>query len=88
MRRLLCAKSARRLVLKSILRLSHIHTFECPAPDGRWMRMTCYDAEFAGEMVPSSEIEEFRYLSSTDKHLTTQMGALLLDWFKEQDLID
>jgi 8-oxo-dGTP pyrophosphatase MutT (NUDIX family) len=68
--------------------IRHIHTFEGPAPDGRWMRMTCYDADFDGVMTPSSEIEEFKYLGSEDKHLTTQMGAMLLDWFKEQDLID
>lgn len=68
--------------------IKHIHTFEGPAPDGRWMRMACYDAQFEGTMAPSSEVEEFRYLSSADKHLTTQMGGMILDWFKEQNLID
>jgi 8-oxo-dGTP pyrophosphatase MutT (NUDIX family) len=68
--------------------IRHIKTFYGPAPDGRPMRMACYDAEYQGEIAPSSEVEEIAWFTGADKHRTTFMGVLILLWYQTQGLID
>jgi hypothetical protein len=50
--------------------------------------MTCYTADYEGELMPSSEIAELMWLSSADTVHTTEMGNSILTWLREQDLID
>ncbi len=68
--------------------IRHLKTFYGPAPDGRPMRMACYDATGSGKPTPSSEVEEIDWFTSADKHRTTFMGVLILDWFHNNDFID
>ncbi len=71
--------------------IRHAHTFEGPChgyPEGTILRMACYIAECDGEPVASAEIAELAWFTTADMHRTTSMGQDILQWFKEQDLID
>lgn len=57
-------------------------------PEGVLIRHTCIAAEVQGEPSASSEIDELRYLSSTDKHLTPHAGILILNKLHKMNLID
>lgn len=61
--------------------IKYVKTFYGPAPDGRPMRMACYDAKYRGTIVPSSEVEEIAWFTSADAQRTTFMGALILGWY-------
>lgn len=50
--------------------------------------MKCYMAEFTGTITPSREIEELTWYTHADKEKTSEAGAKILDWLKEQDRID
>ena len=52
------------------------------------VRITGYTAEFTGELLPGAEVEELRWISWTEKDLTTVTGQLVLDDLKEKGLID
>lgn len=53
------------------------------------LQLTCYGGTLESEPAPSSEIEEFKWLSTADKDeaYMTDMGRLLLDALKEKGLI-
>ena len=59
---------------------SHVGTFEAPA-DGKatTVRMTCYSADYTGELTPSSEIAELRWLTSADRDRVSAATKLVLD---------
>ena len=66
-------------------------TFQAQAfgkPAGTMVRITGYTAEFTGELLPGAEVEELRWISWTEKDLTTVTGQLVLDDLKEKGLID
>lgn len=67
------------------------HTFVGPCHgyvEGTKLEMLCFDAEYLGFPTPSNEIAELDWFTSADEHRTTPMGAMILRWFKQQDLID
>jgi len=71
--------------------LRFINKFKAQAhgkPEGVILQMTCYSADFTGGINSSSEIEEVVWLTHKDKEGATPMIKIILDWFKERDLID
>jgi 8-oxo-dGTP diphosphatase len=63
----------------------HVGTYEAAAPglpDGTVVRMTCYIAEYQGELVPSNEIEEIAWFSYADRDLVPPVDQLLFDDLK------
>ncbi len=71
--------------------LKPLHIFEGPAHgklEGHQVRLTCYTGDYVGELKPNSEIEEFVWLGSADTEHTTVTGTLVLEWLKEQGMID
>jgi len=71
--------------------LRFINKFKAQAhgkPEGLIFQMTCYSADFTGGINPSSEIEEVVWFTHKDKEGATPMIKIILDWFKERDLID
>ena len=71
--------------------LRFINKFKAQAhgqPEGIILQMTCYSADFTGGINPSSEIEEVVWFTHKDKEGATPMIKIILDWFKERDLID
>jgi 8-oxo-dGTP diphosphatase len=57
-------------------------------PAGTIVRMTCYTAEFDGELLPSSEIEKVDFFSYDQKQLTSPVDHLIFDDLKENELIE
>jgi NADH pyrophosphatase NudC (nudix superfamily) len=70
--------------------VKHLKTFVGPSHTGGNMEMIVFTAQplQGQEPVASSEIAELAYFSTADKHRTTPMGEILLDYFKEQNQID
>ena len=71
--------------------LRFINKFKAQAhgqSEGIILQMTCYSADFIGGINASSEIEEVTWLTHKDKKWATPMIKIILDWFKERDLID
>ena len=56
-------------------------------PDGKIVKMTCYMANYTGELVAASEIEEIKWLTSSDKDQISHVDKLIFDFLKERDLI-
>lgn len=66
-------------------------TFEAQAdshPDGVYVKMTCYTADYKGELKASSEIEHFEWLKYSDRDKISEVDKLIFDSLKAQDLID
>ncbi|MFD8459232.1 NUDIX domain-containing protein [Streptomyces antimycoticus] len=60
----------------------HVGTYEAGAPgipDGTVVRMACYTAEYSGELVPSSEIDEVAWFSYGDRERVPPVDQLLFD---------
>lgn len=58
-------------------------------PTGTMVRLTCYRADFEGTPAPCNEIEELRWItSSEDRKLLTVTGNMLLDDLRGKGLVD
>ena len=58
-------------------------------PAGTMVRMTCYTADFLGDLRPSEEVEELAWIDSTfDKEKLSVTGIMILEDLKQKDLID
>ncbi len=70
--------------------IKHFKTFTGPSHTGGEMEMIIFEAQMLpGQMlVPANEVAELAWFTSADKYRTTAMGVILLDWYKEQNLID
>ncbi|SDM67802.1 NUDIX hydrolase [Actinacidiphila guanduensis] len=63
----------------------HAGTYEAAVPElpaGAVVRMACYTAEYAGELAPSSEIEETAWFSYADRPRVPPVDRLLFDHLK------
>lgn len=62
--------------------IKHYGTFEAQAhgkPAGTVVRMTCYTADYRGELKASAEIEKYDYFSYSQKHLTSLVDHLIFE---------
>jgi ADP-ribose pyrophosphatase YjhB (NUDIX family) len=57
-------------------------------PEGTIVKMTCYMADYTGELKPDSEIEEIIWLNHADKDKIAEVDKLIFDFLKEKNLID
>ena len=58
-------------------------------PQGVMVRMTCFTASFDGQLAPSEEIEELKWITSDfDPELLTVTGRMILADLKEKGLVD
>lgn len=56
--------------------------FEAPAhgkPFGTMVRMTCYTADFEGELLPSAEIAELAFFEYAQKEKTSEVDHLIFE---------
>lgn len=70
--------------------VKYLGTFESQAhghAEGIIVRMTCYTAEYRGELNPAAEIEEMVWFTHRDKGQSSLVDQLIFDWLKERDLI-
>lgn len=65
--------------------VAHVGTYEAGMsgfPEGAVVRMACYTAEYRGDLIPSSEIEEVAWFSYADRDQVPPVDQLLFDDLK------
>lgn len=70
--------------------ISYFGTFEAQAhgkPEGIVVRMTCYTGDFAGDMRPAAEIEEYAWFGYEGKEKSSPVDKLIFDYLKKKGLI-
>lgn len=55
--------------------------------DGTLVKLTCYYAEFIGEIKPNAEVEEVMWLSDEDKAKCSAVTQVVLHWLKTEGMI-
>ena len=70
--------------------IKYVATFEAQADgkeEGVIVKLTCYFAEFEGELNPNSEIEEIKFIDYKNRSDFSIGGIKVMEWLKERDLI-
>lgn len=70
--------------------IRHYGTFEAQAhgkAEGTIVRMTCYEADYEGELVASSEIEDLAFVGYDWKDKSSLVDGLIFDDLKAKNLI-
>jgi ADP-ribose pyrophosphatase YjhB (NUDIX family) len=57
-------------------------------PEGTFVRMTCYQAKYEGELKPQAEVEMMDWFTYSQKELTSPVDQLIFDDLKSKNLID
>lgn len=68
--------------------INYFGTFKAQADShkaGVIVKMTCYTADFEGNLEPCSEIEEIKWLSFADRENVSKVDKLIFDFLKEKD---
>ena len=56
-------------------------------PAGTMVKMTCYMADYIGELKADSEIEEIKWLNYSDKDKISEVDRLIFEHLKENGLL-
>jgi 8-oxo-dGTP pyrophosphatase MutT (NUDIX family) len=67
--------------------IKYFGTFKAQADShkaGVIVKMTCYTAEFEGNLEPCSEIEEIKWLSYAERDEVSEVDKLIFDFLKEK----
>ena len=67
--------------------IKYFGTFKAQADShnaGIIVKMTCYKAEFEGNVEPCSEIEEIKWLSYADRENVSAVDKIIFDFLKEK----
>lgn len=70
--------------------ITYYETFEAQAhgkPEGTIVRMTCYQAEFTGELNAASEIEQIAFVDYAWKDQSSVVDGLIFDDLKSKGLL-
>ncbi len=71
--------------------ISYANTFTAPAhgkPDGVYVKVTCYFADYTGDIKADAEIEEVTWLKYNDKARCSSAAVLIVDWLKAEGRIE
>jgi len=52
--------------------------------EGVIVRMTCFTADYSGELQPAAEIEEIAWLTYADRDRVSLVGRQIMDWLHER----
>lgn len=66
--------------------VNYFGTFKAQADShnaGVIVKMTCYTAEFEGNLEPCSEIKEIKWLSYSEREQVSEVDKLIFDFLKE-----
>ena len=70
--------------------IKYAETFKAQA-DGKdnetIVKLTCYFADYQGELSPDAEIEEINFISYKDKYLCSIGSIKVMEWLVNQNLI-
>lgn len=67
--------------------INYFGTFKAQADNhkaGIIVKMTCYTAEFEGNLEPCSEIEEIKWLSYAERKQVSEVDKIIFDFLKEK----
>lgn len=67
--------------------INYFGTFKAQADShnaGIIVKMTCYTADYEGNLEPCSEIEEIKWLSYIDRENVSEVDKLIFDFLKEK----
>jgi 8-oxo-dGTP diphosphatase len=67
--------------------IQFIGTFKAQAdgqPEGVVVKMTCYRADFEGDLMPSNEIEEIKWLNFSDIDSVSEVDKIIFQFLKEE----
>lgn len=70
--------------------IQYYGTFEAQAHDkqeGVIVKMTCYTAEYVGELKPDSEIQQMQWLSYEDKTKSSLVDQLIFDDLRKKGIL-
>lgn len=70
--------------------IEYAGTFEAQAhgkSEGLVVRMTCYWADYIGDLAVANEVELLRWLDYSGKAESSEVDGLIFDWLHERDLI-
>lgn len=70
--------------------IKYAETFTAQADgkaEGISVKLTCYFADFSGEMSPEAEIEELKFVAMEDKSVCSLALLVTMDWLEDQNLI-
>ena len=71
--------------------LRYMETFQAPAhghPEGVFVKMTCYQADYQGQLQAAAEIESYIWLDSSDMGRISPVDKIIFLWLKERGWID
>lgn len=70
--------------------IEYVGTFSAQAhekPDGVVVKITCYRADFSGEIQANAEIEEVIWVSYEEKDRCSPVTKIIIDWLKSEGMI-
>lgn len=70
--------------------IKYMETFTAQADgkaQGVMVKLTCYFAEYKGELTPAAEIEEQRFLDGNDEGACSVAALVALKWLEEKSLV-
>jgi len=70
--------------------IKYVETFKAPADgkaDNTIVKLTCYFADYDGQLCPDEEIEEIDFISYQDKLRCSQGSIKVMDWLHSQKLL-
>lgn len=56
-------------------------------PEGVQVKMTCYQAQYAGDIAAAAEIEDIRWMRYDDKHEVAPVDKLVFDFLKRKNIL-
>jgi len=74
------------LVLNSI-KYAGTFTALADGKDNVMVKLTCYFADYEGELSPDAEIEQVEFISYHDKSQCSVASIAVMDWLYEQQLL-
>ncbi|MDP4020520.1 MAG: NUDIX domain-containing protein [Candidatus Adlerbacteria bacterium] len=57
-------------------------------PEGTMVRMTCYTAQYKGELEPAAEVEKMDWFDYSKRNMVSPVDQLIFDDLKNKNLID
>ncbi|MFN7118881.1 MAG: NUDIX hydrolase [Saprospiraceae bacterium] len=70
--------------------MQYVGTFEAQAhghPLGTLVKMTCYMADYSGQLQADSEIEEILWLTYADQDKISDVDKLIFEYLRQNDLL-
>ncbi|WP_042991245.1 NUDIX hydrolase [Vibrio mimicus] len=71
--------------------LKYMETFIAQADgkaEGVSVELTCYFADFSGELLPAAEIEELKFIDGNDEAACSVAALVALQWLESKSLVN